>query len=169
MEAVAASIDEVFRHDQEPTATFPEKAFTARAVADAMAIVGFTRWLSYGCLFAVLALVGNAIVLSVQDRVRDHAVLQTLGYRGGLIARMVLTEGVILGLSGGLVGSVGAWALSYWGRFSLSTEGLSLSMDTSPMMIATGLLVAIALGALAGLVPAWRASRREIAACFRAV
>jgi ABC-type lipoprotein release transport system permease subunit len=29
--------------------------------------------------------------------------------------------------------------------------------------------VCTALGVLAGLIPAWQASRREIAACFRAV
>ena len=36
-------------------------------------IAGFMKWLGLGCLLAVLALVANAIVLSVQDRVREHA------------------------------------------------------------------------------------------------
>jgi hypothetical protein len=32
-----------------------------------------------------------------------------------------------------------------------------------------GLLLAASLGAIAGLIPAWQASRREITACFRAI
>ena len=39
-------------------------------------------------------------------RVRDHAVLQTLGDRSSLIARLVLVEGAVLGLCGGALGAV---------------------------------------------------------------
>ncbi|MGH7176389.1 MAG: ABC transporter permease, partial [Tepidisphaeraceae bacterium] len=80
LDDVARSIDEEFKSDAEPTQTSAEKAFVARAATDVIGIVRFTRWLGWGCLAAVLALVGNAIVLSVQDRIREHAVLQTLGY-----------------------------------------------------------------------------------------
>jgi hypothetical protein len=36
-------------------------------------------------------------------------------------------------------------------------------------VILTGLAISAGVGILAGLVPAWQASRREIAGCFRAV
>jgi hypothetical protein len=97
LEAVARVIDDEFRHDAEPTQTSPEKAFVAQAGADVVNLVGFTHYLGWGCLIAVLALIANAIVLSVQDRIREHAVLQTLGYRSGLIARMIVAEGLLLG------------------------------------------------------------------------
>ena len=101
LESVAAAIDAEFAADTDPTSTSSEQAFVARAAQDVVRIVGFTRWLGWGCLAAVLALVGNAIVLSVQDRVREHAVLQTLGYTGGLIARLIVAEGMLVGLLGG--------------------------------------------------------------------
>jgi ABC-type antimicrobial peptide transport system permease subunit len=44
-----------------------------------------------------------------------------------------------------------------------------LTPSTDPGVILTGLFLAVALGIIAGLIPAWRASRREIAACFRAI
>lgn len=169
LDAVAAAIDAEFATDQEPTHTRSEKAFVASAAKDVLEIVGFTRWLGWGCLLAVLGLVGNAIVLAVMDRVREHAILQTLGYRGGLIARLILTEGVIVSLAGGLIGSLVAALFLRWGRFSLSVEGISISVATNLEVFATGLVIAVALGALAGLFPAWQASRRPIAECFRAV
>ena len=169
LEPVAKAIDELFRADQEPTTTSPERAFIARAASDVIEIVGFMRWLGWGCLAAVLALVANAIVLSVQDRIREHAVLQTLGFRGGLIARLIVTEGLVLSLIGGVAGSAVALAVLLWGRFALSVDGLSISVAADPRVFATGLGLAAALGVLAGLVPAWQAARREIVACFRAV
>ena len=169
LEEVARAIDAEFAKDPDPTQTSAEKAFVARAAADVVGIVRFTRWLGWGCLAAVLALVGNAIVLSVQDRVREHAVLQTLGYTGSLIARLIVIEGSVLGLIGGVLGTLGAMALVKFGHLSLSTEGLSIQMSAGAGVVVAGLLIAIALGAVASLLPAVQASRREITACFRAV
>jgi putative ABC transport system permease protein len=95
LDEVARAIDTEFARDSEPTQTSAEKAFVARAASDVINLVGFTQYLGWGCLAAVLALVGNAIVLSVQDRIREHAVLQTLGYRGSLVARLIVAEGLI--------------------------------------------------------------------------
>lgn len=169
MQVVAAAIDSEFASDQEPTQTRSEKQFVARAATDVLEIVGFTRWLGWGCLAAVLALVGNAIVLAVQDRIREHAVLQTLGFEGHLIARLILAESVLLSLIGALIGSVAALVAVTWTRFSLSVEGLSIPIQADPTTLATGLGLAVLLGVVAGLVPAWQASRREIVDCFRMV
>lgn len=169
LEPVATAIDELFASDQEPTKTSPEKAFVARAAADVIEIVGFMRWLGWGCLLAVLALVGNAIVLAVQDRIREHAVLQTLGYRGHMIARLIVSEGLVLSVVGGLIGcALAAWILNR-GAFALSVDALSIPVKSGLSMFVWGMAIACTLGVLAGLVPAWQAARREIVACFRAV
>lgn len=169
LEDVARAIDEEFRSEAEPTHTRPEKAFVAQAGSDVVEIVSFTRYISWGCLAAVLSLVANAIVLGVQDRIKEHAVLQTLGFRGGLIARLIVAEGMVLGLAGGAVGTLGAYAMVSYGNFSLSNEGQSIPISANVVMIATGLAFSMAVGLVAGLTPAWRAGRREIAQCFRAV
>ncbi len=169
LESVAAAIDAEFANDQEPTATYAEKAFVARAASDVVEIVSFASWLGWGALAAVFALVANAIVLAVQDRVRDHAVLQTLGYSGSLIGQLIVAESMLMGVCGGVVGAIAAYAVVYQGRFSLTMEGLNVEIAADPVIIVVGLVMSVALGVLAGLAPAWQASRREIASCFRAV
>jgi len=169
LDAVAKAIDAEFATDSDPTQTSAEKAFVARAAADVVGLVGFTQYLGWGCLAAVMALVGNAIVLSVQDRIKEHAVLQTLGYRGGLIGRLIVTEGLMLGVLGGVIGMAIALVVIHIGQFSISTDGLSVQMTTSLNVILFGLLASASLGVIAGLIPAIQASRREITACFRAV
>ena len=169
LEEVARAIDAEFRSDQEPTTTRPEKAFVAQAGADIVHIVGFTQWLGWGCLAAVLVLVANAIVLSVRDRVKEHAVLQTLGFRGGLIAGLIVAEGLVLGVVGGGLGAAAALALVHFGNFSLSAEGMSIVIVTDWALLGWGLVVAAGVGVVAGLAPAWQASRRSIVDSFRAV
>ncbi|MBC7833586.1 MAG: ABC transporter permease [Phycisphaerales bacterium] len=166
---VAGAIDAAFEHDQEPTATRPETEFVARAAKDIIELVGFSRVLGLGCLAAVLALVGTAIVLSVQDRIKEHAILQTLGYGRGLIARLIVMEGLLLGIAGGGLGTLIAVAAIEWRGLSMSVEGLSMNVTASPSLVIVGLAGSAVLGIVAGLVPAWQASRRQIAACFRAV
>ncbi len=169
MESVARKIDAEFAHDTEPTQTRSEKAFVARAAGDLIELVGFTRWLGLGCVFAVLALVANTVVMSVQDRVREHAVLQTLGFTGFLIARLIVLEGAIVSLAGGIVGAGLAVLALRWGGVSLSTEGVNINFSASPQILLTGLLVSLTLGIVAGLVPAWQASRSDIVESFRSV
>ena len=169
MDEIAADIDALFKHDERPTATRPEKAFVGRAARDIVALADFAGMLGWGALAAVFALIANAIVLAMRDRIRDHAVLQTLGWTGGLIAWMVLVEGALLGLVGGLIGALGAWATAQLGRFAMTMEGTSIEMSTSFSTAAMGIGLALLLGVLAGLVPARRLSRRDIATCFRAV
>lgn len=169
LEPVAAAIDELFRTAQEPTATFSEKAFVGRIADDIVELVAFAGWLGVGCLVAVLALIGNSIVLSVQSRVAEHAVLQTLGYSGRLVAALIVAEGVAVSLAGGLVGATVAVAVAAWGSFALSVEGQSIPIQAGPGLVVAGLGVCAGLGVAAGLVPAITASRTEIAACFRTV
>ncbi|MBT3377328.1 MAG: FtsX-like permease family protein [Lentisphaerae bacterium] len=169
IEAVAAAIDELFRAAEEPTTTRPEKAFVAQVASDMIDLVSFARVLGWACLLAVLALIGNAIVLSVQGRVKDHAVYQTLGFTSGLVGRLVVVESLILGALGGALGTAGA-AIAIWqARLSLSIDGLSMPIAADWNLVALGLAMSITLGTLAGLVPAWQVSRQEIAACFRTV
>jgi len=169
LEPVSTEIDELFRTAQEPTATFSEKAFIGHLAEDIIELVGFARWLGLGCLGAVLALVANSIILSVQSRIAEHAVLQTLGFRSRLIAILIVVEGVALSLMGGMIGAACAMAVALYGNFALSVEGTSIPIVADTRLLITGMLVCAGMGVLAGLFSAIQASRREIAECFRSV
>ncbi len=168
LDRVAKDIDELFSTAQEPTATFTEKAFIGRVADDIIELVGFARWLGLGCLAAVMALVANSIILGVQSRVSEHAVLQTLGYSGRLVAALIVVEGVLLSVLGGAMGAVAAIIVARYGSFALSVEGTTIPIVASTSLLLWGMAVCGLIGVVAGLVPAWQASRREIAACFRA-
>ena len=53
MDSVAKAIDAEFTNAQEPTSTWSEKAFVARAVGDIVEIVKFAQLLGWGCIACV--------------------------------------------------------------------------------------------------------------------
>ena len=165
---VAKAIDDEFERESDPTATRPEKAFVAQAAADVIELVGFASWLGWGALVAIFALVANAIILAVHDRVKEHAILQTLGYKPRHVIALILMEAMLLGLAGGLCGAAVALLVIDRG-YAVTIEGLNLEVTGDPVLLLLGFLLSIGLGLLAGLVPAFRAARNEIAASFRAV
>ncbi len=167
-DVVAAAIDELFRNDAAPTDTKPEKAFFAQTAKDLIEMVGFTRWLGYAAVLAVVALVANALLLVVRGRVQENAVLQTIGFSRNSIAVMMLCEGAALGFLGGVCGSGAAWAFFEMKRFTLGNEGLTLALQPGPGTIFGGFAIAILLGLIASLWPAVVATRLPIVASLRA-
>jgi len=162
LESVAGKIDEIFESDQQPTNTRPEKAFFAETAKQMIELIGFTRWLGLGAVFAVLGLVANAVLLIVRGRVKETAILQTLGFSRFSIGLMVVFEGILLGLAGGLIGVLGSSAFFYFKSFTLGNEGLTLALSPSLAVTLSGLVVAVALGLLASLYPAWKATSRPL-------
>lgn len=166
-EAVAARIDRLFAADSAPTTTRPAKAFFAQTARDLLEMVGFTRWIGLGAVLAVLALVANALLLAARSRVRESAVLQTVGYSRAAVALVMVWEGLFLGTAGGLAGSVAAALLFRWQGFTLGNEGLTLSLGPSWEATLVGFGVAALLGLVASLWPAAVAARRPIVASLR--
>ena len=162
LQSVSAKIDETFKSDQQPTNTRPEKAFFAETAKQMIELIGFTRWLGLGAVIAVLGLVANAVLLIVRGRVKETAIFQTLGYSRLSIGIMVVIEGILLGLIGGLIGVIGAMSFFHFKSFTLGNEGLTLALSPSTSVTLCGLVVAVALGLLASLYPAWKATSRPL-------
>ncbi|MEM9016138.1 MAG: ABC transporter permease [Verrucomicrobiota bacterium] len=167
LESVGRAIDELFRADQAPTDTRPEKAFFAQTAKDMIEMIGFTRWLGFGAVLAVLALVANALLLVVRGRVKENAIFQTVGFSRRAVAGLMLWEGVLLGFFGGVVGCLAAAFFFDWKRFTLGNEGLTLALKPDLAITMWGLLIAVSLGLLASLWPAFVASRKPIVQSLR--
>ena len=167
LEPVAEKIDAQFASDSDPTNTRPEKAFFAQAAQDLIDIIRFTRWLGIGAVFAVLGLVTNALLLVARGRVKENAILQTLGFSRLSVGALMVWEGILLGFLGGLAGSGLAALFFHWKRFTFGNEGLTLALAPSIEVTASGLLLAVVLGLLASLWPAWVACRHPIVSSLR--
>lgn len=107
--------------------------------------------------------------MAVQDRVREHAVLQAIGYSGPLVFALVLCECVVITVAGGVLGVGSALGALWWNQLSIGTEGVTVSLAPSLGLLGEGLLVSLVVGVIAGVVPAWRSSQAEIVPALRAL
>lgn len=167
LDAVAAAIDARFRGDAEPTYTQPEKAFFAQTARDMIDVIGFARWIGYGAVAAVLGLIANAILLVVRGRVRENAILQTLGYPPSAIGFLVLAEGAWIGVFGGGAGVALVAAFLRWRRLTFGSEAQVIALLPDAATLGLGLALSLGLGLLAALWPAWIAARSPIVESLR--
>lgn len=167
LKPVAEMIDARFKSDQMPTNTRPEKAFFAEAAGQLIELIGFTRWLGIAAVVAVVLLVANAISLMVRSRVKENAVLRTLGYPSRAIMFLVLSEGGLLGLMGGLCGAGLAWTFLRWQSFTMGSEGQTLAILPQISTVLFAITAALLLGIIASIHPAWIAIRQPIVKSLR--
>jgi putative ABC transport system permease protein len=162
MEEVARAIDARFASDAAPTSTRAEKAFVARAAEDLVTIARFAGWVGIAALAAVFALVANTIVLSLEGRTREIAVLQAIGYRARLVAFAIVSEGALLALAGSAIGAGAAYLLLALGDLGIGAEGVMVEFRPSLGAALAATAAALAVGIAAGAIPAASAARRSI-------
>lgn len=167
LDRVAKAIDDKYRNDQQPTDTRPEKAFFADTARELVELIGVTHWLGLGAVAAVTLLVANALLLVVRGRVKENAILRTLGFPDWAIGWLVCAEGSLLGLLGGAPGVLFAYLFLNLSGISMGSEGLVLALSPSASIIATGMGLAVALGFLSSLWPAWQALRQPLVRSLR--
>ena len=138
-----------------------------RATKDLGTILRFGRWLGLACVAVVLSLVANTVFMSVQERVKEFGVMRTLGFGEARVASLVIVEAVALAVLGGALGIGVAYGLLHFTRLTIGTEGVSVAFATSPDLAARGIVVAVIVGAVAGLAPAVRSARLPIVRSLR--
>jgi putative ABC transport system permease protein len=160
-------VDELFRGGPVETDTRPKGVFQAESLGDLAQLIGMAHYLGYACVGLVLALVATTTVMSVQDRIKEHAVLQTIGFSGPRVFRLVMTESVLLSVIGGIVGVAAAMLILELSRLSVGAEAVTIAFSPSFRLASTGLVVSLIVGVLAGIAPAIHAARTEIVPALR--
>jgi putative ABC transport system permease protein len=98
----------------------------------------------------------NTMLMTVSERTREIGTLRAVGWSRGQVLKLILTEGVVISVIGGilglLMGTFGAETLIHWAPRGLDTR-------YSALLLAQGFLIALALGFFGALYPAWQASR----------
>ncbi|MEP7116927.1 MAG: ABC transporter permease [Acidobacteriota bacterium] len=109
--------------------------------------------------------VANLVLARAADRTREVAVRTALGATRTQIVRQTLGEVLVLAVAGAALGLALAWAgIALFNRGIAATNPpfwLDIRIDSTVLLFVTGITVLSAL--VAGLVPALRASRSDVA------
>ena len=123
-------------------------------------------------LVVTVLLIGTLLTITVNERLGEIATLRAIGVSRATIVQQVLAEGTALTIVGSALGIVlGLGTARYLDAILTSFPGLPAAFSffvprTDTLSFAA--LVLLVTGSLAGLYPAWLASRAPIAATLRA-
>jgi putative ABC transport system permease protein len=138
-------------------------AAIGQSIADALS--GFNAAISMFSVIALLVgamLIYNTFAMTVVERMREIGLLRALGTGKGQLLRLVLSEALLLGLGGTILGLAGGPALAFLliRQMSKMMGGFSLeSFVVPPEGAVQGLVVGLVVSFIAALLPAWRGSR----------
>ena len=114
--------------------------------------------------FTILLVAGNTMAQAVRERIEEIGLLKAIGFTNRGVRRLVLIESCIIALLGGGLGlAIGWWLVSQGdptgGAFPI------FYFPTRDLLI--GVVLALALGVVAGIFPAMRAQRLQVAEALR--
>ncbi len=140
---------------------------------------GLTRQIGFltgivAAIMAVGALFGalNTMYSAVSARTVEIGTLRALGFGRLPVVASVMAEAMVLSLVGGLLGAGIAYGL--FNGYSVSTLGggftqVAFNFAVTPGLVLQGLVWALGIGFLGGLMPALRAARLPVTTALRAL
>ena len=158
--AVAKAIDALSKNSDHETKTQTEQAFQASFIKRLVNIGFIANAIVGAVFFTLLLLIGNNLMQVVHERTSELAVLKTIGFTDTRVLLMVIAEGVLLLLLGGVIGLT---------LVSMIVPGLSMASGgmlpihkMSAQTWLNGVLLMLFIGVLVGLLPGLRAMRLNI-------
>jgi putative ABC transport system permease protein len=108
----------------------------------------------------------NTMAMSVAERTREIGIKRAIGASSWRIRREIVLESAVIGLIGGILGLGLGALITYLGN-EAGRSSATILFDLTLSTAATSVGFATLLGALAGFVPAWHASRLDPVTALR--
>jgi putative ABC transport system permease protein len=162
---VARDIDLQFANSPAETKTSSERAMAQSFVNQIGNIGAILRAIVTAVFFTMLLVTANTMAQSVRERTSEIGVLKTLGFSNAGVLGLVLAESVLITVLGGALGLAGAWLLGI--QFEPVFRQYLPGFRVPPDAVVLGVVFMVALGLVAGAVPALQAMRLRIVEALR--
>jgi len=142
---------------------------SATAVQSLLSTIFSTISLFLGGIAAISLLVAgigimNIMIVSLIERTREIGILKALGMKSRTVLYIFLTESVIIGLIGAVIGIVSGWVLAnvvslFLGRGGIIGSALTITPILTPEVLLGALAFGVGVSVIFALYPARRASK----------
>jgi putative ABC transport system permease protein len=165
---VAVAIDQQFANSAYETKTDTEQAFTAQFASMLGNLNVLLGSVALAVVITTLFVAGNTMAMSVRERTTEIAVMRTLGFRAGTIFSLVVGEGFLVALAGGVIGALLARGIVN-AEFLGLAGGFIPAFGVNNLNVLVGLGLSAFIGIAASVIPATMASRLKIVDALRRV
>ena len=161
---VIKAIDTQFANSPFETKSETLAAMTASWVKQAGNVEFLIMAIGGIVFFTLLLVTGNTMALSVRERMGELAVMKAVGFSDRFVLFIVLAESLTVALIGGLLGIALAKLMTLGGD---PTGGILFSFVLPFSAVVLGILAALGIGMLAGIIPATNAMRLRVVDALR--
>jgi putative ABC transport system permease protein len=165
--AIAKGIDDQFKNSNAATKTGTEQAFNASFATMWGNVSLLMGTIGMAVVFAILLVTANAMMMSARERIREVAVLKTIGFSDRTLFGLVMVEAGCIALVGALLGLGGAKLL--YKSTNFNAGGFLPGFDVTNGTLLLGAAVALGLMLASGLVPGLQAARLPVVQALRRV
>ncbi|MDQ2844422.1 MAG: FtsX-like permease family protein [Acidobacteriota bacterium] len=160
---IAKTVDAMFENSSPQTKTESEQQFALSFVSFLGNIKLFLLSICAAVTFTILLVSGNTMAMSVRERIKEVGVLKTLGFTNGAILGMIIGEALTIALIGGVIGLLLATAITAAVTKAGAASMLQInSLTVTPFTMMVSLGVALLIGFISSVIPAWNAARTNI-------
>jgi putative ABC transport system permease protein len=124
--------------------------------------------MAIGAVFGAL----NTMYSAVAERGREIATMRALGFARSSVVFSFLVEALLIALVGGLVGCVAVLPLNGLTTSTMNFQtfsNLAFAFKITPTLLLQGVLFALVMGVVGGLLPAARAAVQPVATALRSL
>jgi putative ABC transport system permease protein len=164
---IGETIDDLFKNSLAETITESEAAFQMGFVSMTEALLLAIQVVSWLVILVILVLLANTMAMNARERLGEYAVLKTMGYRPRHLVGLIMGESLMLAVLGGLLGLALTFPMVHLFKVKLGQYFRIFPLTDTTLVL--GLIIALGVGILAAIAPAWRASRVGIAEALRRV
>jgi putative ABC transport system permease protein len=117
-----------------------------------------------GAIASISLIVGsigimNIMLVSVTERTREIGIRKAVGAKRRDILLQFLLEAAMLSLSGGIIGIIGGWAVSWLVSTFSEAAGFAIQSVVTADIVMLAIFVSVFIGLVSGVYPAMRAAR----------
>jgi putative ABC transport system permease protein len=163
---VVKAIDTMFANSPFETKSETLQAMAASWVKQAGNIEFLILAIGGVVFFTLLLVTGNTMALAVRERIGELAVLKAVGFSDRFVLMLVLAESILIALVGGAIGLALA---KLWTLLGDPTGGMLQSFTLPTLLMLAGIVCALLVGILAGILPATSAMRLRVVDALRRV
>ena len=165
---VIAAIDEGSANSSYETLSESEAAFLGNFMQMYKTFFRMAEVLGFIVVLTIGLVAANTAAMSIRERRGEIAVMRSIGFRSRTILTLLLSESLIIGLLGGLMGCGAAFIILK--IFSVGLTGGPLgSISMPPLVLGEAMVVSALIGILSAIAPASSAARRNIVDALRTV
>jgi putative ABC transport system permease protein len=169
VQPVMDAVDALTRTSDAPTTQQTEKDFFSSFLGSLRGFISVLLAVTALVTLCIVFIAANTASLAIRERAREIALLKALGFGRGRIFALLLGENLLLCSVSGALGVAIAAGISHALRGAAGSSaalGPLGGFKVTGTVIAAGLAIAVGVGIASGLVPAWGAARRRVAAAL---